>query len=170
MSTRVLCGVFVLSDSIVTRYCQELKSKLVFTRSVMGHGRQQYAWFSTEIFVSPAKNCAQCTEQITPHLGTKRLQNKVVSTLEFHESINHQVASSCFVSKCCVRGSLCALHSCIVWSLTHASLLSFFFFFFCINSDWPSVHYFHVCGVRKKCFKEKIRGNRISTGQGRSGS
>ena len=33
----------------------------------------------------------RCAEQTRQHLGTKRLQNKPVTTLEFHESIDHQV-------------------------------------------------------------------------------
>ena len=44
------------------------------------------------MFASPAKNSAQCTlctEQTTQHLGTKRLQNKLVTTLVFHESMDH---------------------------------------------------------------------------------
>ena len=36
----------------------------------------------------------RCTEQTTQHLGTKRLQNKLVTTLEFHESIDHAVLMS----------------------------------------------------------------------------
>ena len=38
---------------------------------------------------------------IAQHLGTKRLQNKLVTTLEFHESIDHQAAKQLrVVPKC----------------------------------------------------------------------
>ena len=45
------------------------------------------------MFVSPAKNIAQCTDVQSKLHGVeaKRLQNKLVTTLEFHESIHHQV-------------------------------------------------------------------------------
>ena len=50
------------------------------------------------MFASPAKNNAQCTDvhsKTTQHLGRKRLQNKLVTTLEFHESNNHQITMLC---------------------------------------------------------------------------